>query len=72
MSSITFNQITKTFNEINYSFTNIVLCAVLFGTKTLRVKKFDAPVLVRVKQPTAPVLTRVAQPVAPTYTRVGR
>ena len=70
--SITFNAIYKTFNELNYSFTNIVLGAVLFGTKTVRVKRMSAPVLTRVKQPVAPVLTRVVQPAAPTYTRVGR
>ena len=70
--SVTFNSISKAFDTIAHPFTNIVLGAVLFGTKTTRVVKVAAPVLTRVKMPVATPTIRVAQPVTPTYTRVGR
>ena len=70
--SVTFNSITKAFDTIAHPFTNIVLGAVLFGTKTTRVVKVAAPILRRVKMPVVTPTIRVAQPVAPTYTRVGR
>ena len=70
MSNVAFNTLNKTFNDINYPFTNIVLGAVLFGTASTRVAKSTAPVLTRVKFPSIPVTTRVQPPVAPVYTRV--
>jgi hypothetical protein len=68
--STVFDNITVSFDTIAYPFTNIILGAVLFGTKTTRIVKRAGPVLTRVKMPVAPIMSRVAQPVAPTYTRV--
>ena len=70
MSNVVFNTLNKSFDTINFPFTNIVLGAVLFGTPTTRVAKVGSPTLVRVKFPTAPVLNRISKPVAPTFTRV--
>jgi len=70
MSNITFNTLNKSFNDINFVFTNIILGAVLFGTASTRVAKSTAPVLTRVKFPSIPVITRVQPPVTPVYTRV--
>lgn len=70
MSNVVFNTLNKTFNDISFPFTNIVLGAVLYGTPTTRVAKVGSPTLVRVKFPTAPVLNRISKPVAPTFTRV--
>ncbi len=73
MSSVTFNDINKTFAELAYPFSNILLTLFVEkkGTKTLRVIKVSAPVMARVKTPTAPIITRVTRPVTPTYTRVS-
>lgn len=73
MSSVTFNQINKTFDSILYPFNNILLALFVEekGVKSTRVVKVVAPVLTRVKAPVAPVITRVTAPVTPTYTRVS-
>mgnify|MGYP003649605182 CR=1 FL=1 len=71
MSNAIFNTLNKSFDNISYSFSNIILGAVLFGTASIRVAKSSPPVLTRIKFPTIPVTTRVKPPVAPVYTRVG-
>tara|TARA_R110000744_G_scaffold379473_1_gene497726 strand:- start:118 stop:333 length:216 start_codon:yes stop_codon:yes gene_type:complete len=70
MSAVTFNGIERTFNSLTSSFTNVILGAVLFGTKTIKVSKAPSPILTRVKMPVSPVITRVAVSEAPVYTRI--
>lgn len=68
--SVKFDEIGIAFDTIEYPFTNIILGAVLFGTKSVLKRKPTAPIMVRVQKPSIPILARVPRPVAPTYTRV--